>query len=86
MGGLDQECSVLDTVDARLATADVGGFFGLSAEWHDARLRVEASSQALRPLKGNRARQGIGQEHRADEGTVVEEEALEDGVGMGLRA
>ena len=86
LGGPDQERGALDAVDARLAAPDVGGFFGLIAERQDARLRVEAGVQALRPLEGDLARQGISQEHRADEGAVVEEETLEDSIGVGARA
>ena len=65
---------------------DVGGFLGFGAERQDARRRVEASGETLRPLEGDRTRQGIAQEHRADEGAIVEEKAPEDGVGVGARA
>ncbi len=76
----DQERGTLNAVDAGLAAPDVGGLFGLGAERQDARLRVEAGGQALRPLEGDVACQGVGEKDRAEEGTVVEEEAPKDGV------
>ena len=54
--GPDQERGSLDAVNARLATSDIGGFFGLVAERQDACLWIEAGGQALRPLEGDLAR------------------------------